>query len=205
MRANQRYQKVTGKEGSKVTEPLSTTQRGTVNVEFALPSQLLSDMTSMAEAALTNALEFCAQKMGLHSLQVVTGRLQQGDSTTCGYFHYGLAEQVAEHLSGLDEDVKAVYLYNYDATPEDICFGEATPASQIHLIIWAQRKTAALNSLVTALDRALVQGYAALIGTRQLMHLLDVQVIDDDDVKSRAGYGALLSSLHLPSIEVWRR
>ncbi|MBC7264881.1 MAG: hypothetical protein H5T64_11085 [Chloroflexi bacterium] len=188
-----------------MTEPLSTTEMGTVNVEFALPSQSLSDMTGMADAAVTKALEFCAQKMGLHGPQAVIDRLRQGDSTACGYFHYGLAEQVAKHLAEFDEDVKTVYLYSYDATPEDVCFGEATPASQVHLIIWAQRKTAALNSLVNALDRALVEGYGTMIGTPQLMHLLDVQIIDDDDVKRRVGYGALLSSLHLPPIEIWRR
>jgi hypothetical protein len=77
--------------------------------------------------------------------------------------------------------------------------------SLIHLIAWAERKTSALDSLVEALDRALVQHYADLIGQHQLAHLLDVQVIDDADVKNRVGYGAMLSSLYQKPIQVWKR
>jgi hypothetical protein len=62
-----------------------------------------------------------------------------------------------------------------------------------------------LDSLVEALDRALVQHYADLIGQHQLAHLLDVQVIDDADVKNRVGYGAMLSSLYQRPIQVWKR
>jgi hypothetical protein len=44
-----------------------------------------------------------------------------------------------------------------------------------------------------------------MIGTRQLAHLLDVQIVDDADVKNRVGYGAMLSSLHHRPIQVWER
>jgi len=176
-----------------------------VDVTFTAPPLLLPDIASTAEVALTQALEFCAQKMGLDSPQVVVDRLRQGDSTAFGYWHYGLAEQVAEYLAAWNEDVKAVYIYDYGATPEDSCFGEMTPAEPVHLIVWAQRKTAALESLVAALDRALVQGCADLINRAKLMHLLDVQVVDDADAENRTGYGALLSSLYHPPIQVWKR
>jgi len=105
----------------------------------------------------------------------------------------------------LDENVKAVYVVDYDATPQDLCFGEATPTSLIHLLVWAERKTGALDSLVAALGLALAQRYADLTGRPRLTHLLDVQVIDDADVKNRVGYGALLSSLHHRPIQVWKR
>jgi hypothetical protein len=73
------------------------------------------------------------------------------------------------------------------------------------LIVWAKRKTSALDSLVEALNRALVQRYAELIGPSQLAHLLDVQVVNDADVDNRVGYGALLSSLRNRPIKVWER
>jgi hypothetical protein len=73
------------------------------------------------------------------------------------------------------------------------------------LIVWAKRKTSALDSLVEALNRALVQRYAELIGPSQLAHLLDVQIVNDADVKNRVGYGALLSSLRNRPIKVWER
>ena len=188
-----------------MTEVSSMTQTEVVDVEFTAPPLQLPDAASMAEATLAKALEFCAQKMGFDSHQAVVGHLRQGDSTTCSYYHYNLAKQVAEFLGALDENVKAVYICDYDATPEDLCFGEATQASLVHLVVWARRKTGALNSLVAALDRALVQSYADLIGMRQLAHLLDVQVIDDADVENRVGYGAMLSSIYHRPIQVWER
>jgi hypothetical protein len=162
-----------------MAEASSVTQTGVVDVEFTAPPLQLPDAASMAEATLAKALEFCA--------------------------HYNLAKQAAEFLGALDENVKAVYICDYDATPEDLCFGEATQASLVHLVVWARRKTGALNSLVAALDRALVQSYADLIGMRQLAHLLDVQVIDDADVENRVGYGAMLSSIYHRPIQVWER
>jgi len=188
-----------------MAEVFQARQTEVMDVEFAAPSLRLPDADSTAEFVLTRALDFCAQKMGADSVQTAIDCLRQGNSTACQYCHYSLAKQVAESLGALDENVKAVYILDYDATPEDICFGEATQPSLIHLIVWAERKTGALDSLVAALDRALAQRYGDLIGRHQLMHLLDVQVIDDADVKQRVGYGALLSSLHHRPIRLWER
>ena len=188
-----------------MAEVFQTRQTEVMDVEFAAPSLRLPDADSTAEFALTRALDFCAQKMGADSVQTAIDCLRQGNSTACQYCHYSLAKQVAESLGALDENVKAVYVVDYDATPEDLCFGEATPTSLIHLIVWAERKTSALDSLVAGLDLALAQKYADLTGQHQLAHLLDVQVIDDADVKQRVGYGALLSSLHHRPIRLWER
>jgi len=158
-----------------------------------------------AQVVLTQAVEYCAQKMRIGSWQGVINRLMKGDGQACEYWHYSVAKQVAEALGTLDENMKAAYIYDYDATPEDLCFGEAGRALPIHLIVWAQPKTAALNVLVETWDRALVQGYVEMIGGCQPAHLLDVQVIDDADVEKRVGYGALLSSLRHRPIQVWER
>ena len=188
-----------------MSEVFSTKQAEVMNVEFTAPPLRLPNAASTAEAALTKALEFCARKMKLDSHQAVVDHLRQGDRTACSYCHYSLAKQVAEYLGAFDENVKVVYICDYDATSEDLCFGEAAQTSPIHMIVWADRNTGALNSLVAALDRALVQSYADLLGTSQLRYLLDVQVIDDADVENRIGYGALLSSIYHRPIQVWER
>ncbi len=181
------------------------TQNHAATLEFALSPQQILDADSMAKTALDKALRFCAQKMNLGDSHVAVLLLQQENDAAYGYFYYDLAVHVAEYLGTLDGEVKAVYLYDYDATSEDACFGKMAVPPVLHLIAWAQRKTVALSSLAEALDRALVQNYAELMGTSQLAHLLDVQVVDDADVENRVGYGTLFSSLHYRPIQVWER
>jgi len=188
-----------------MTKVSSTEVVEQVDVESTTPQLRLPDADSVAEVALAQALEFCAQKVGLAGRQAVVEHLRQGDSNTCKYCNYSLAKQVAESIGTLDENIKAIYVADYDATPEDLCFGEKAQPSPIHLIAWVERKTSALDSLVEALNRALVQHYADMIGTSQLTYLLDVQAVNDDDVKNRVGYGALLSSLRNRPIKIWER
>ena len=183
----------------------STTTMTQADVYPSLPQFRLSDAESTAEIVLTQAMEFCALKMGLSSSQDVLVRLRQGDSDACGYCHYSVARQVAASLGELDENVKSVYVIDYDATPEDLCFGKEAKTLPIHLIVWAERKTKALDSLVESLDNALVQHYTNLTGPCKLAQMLDVQIVDDADVRNRVGYGAMLSSLYQRPIQVWER
>jgi hypothetical protein len=187
---------------SKVTEHKTKTQ---VEVSPSVSQLRLPDSESTADIIVAQALGFCARKMGLADHQAVIARLQRGDGNACKYCHYSVAKQVAESLGALDRKIKAIYIADYDATPQDLCFGEETSGLLIHLIIWVERKTKALDSLVDALDQALVQRYADAVGARQLAHLLDIQLVDDHDVENRIGYGAMLSSLYNRPIQIWER
>ena len=176
-----------------------------MDVEVAEPLPGPPDVALTARVILSQAMEYCAQKMRLGSWQTVLNRLMKGDSQVCEYCHYSVAKQVAETLGALDENIGAIYVHDYDATPEDLCFGEAGQALPIHLIIWTQRKTAALNAMVETWDRALAESYAEITGGHKPAHLLDVQVVDSADVEKRIGYGSLLSSLHQRPLQIWRR
>jgi hypothetical protein len=176
-----------------------------------MPQFRLPDADSTAHIVLTQALAFCADKMGLASGQDALARMQgelrtrTGDGCTRKYCHYSVAKQVAASLGALDDHVKAAYVIEYDATPEDLCFGQETPGLPIHLILWAERKTKALDALIASLDHALTGRYAEMLGLHRLAHVLDVQVVDDADVENRVGYGAMLSSLHQQPIQIWKR
>jgi hypothetical protein len=141
--------------------------------------------------------------MGLVGRLPVADLLRQGNRDAYKYCQYSIAKQVAESLGVLDRTIKSVYIIEYDATPEDMCFNEKAPASLIHMIVWTDRKTKALDSLVNAFDRALVQRFSEVVATDQLTHLLDVQAVNDEDVENRVGYGAVLSSLHNRPIRIW--
>jgi hypothetical protein len=160
--------------------------------------------TNSTENMISDAIAFCAQKMGQDSAEAVVDRLRQNDKTVCGYFLHGIAKRLAVSLGAVDEHVRAVYVLDYDATPEDLCFGTLDRGMPlIHLIVWAERKTAALGSLVAALDLALARACADLVGGSAAAGLLDVQVVDDADVENRTGYGALLHSIHHRPIQIW--
>jgi len=186
--------KITAVERTKVSE----VQAG--EAPFRFP-----DTNSTAEVVLNEGIAFCARKMRLNDPQEVVKRLQQSDTSACQYCRYGLAKKVAECVGNLDDNTRSVYVLDYDATPHDLCFGQANQKSPIHLIVWAERKTDALTSLVAALDRALARRYADLISAPDLTRLLDVHVVDDVDVEECVGYGALLSSSHNRPIRVWKR
>ncbi|MBC8449739.1 MAG: hypothetical protein H8D78_18565 [Chloroflexi bacterium] len=188
-----------------MAEDSTTKQFDMVDLRFTAPSLQLPDAASAAEQVLSKALEFCAQKMHFDSHQTVVSRLRQGDRDACSYCYYSVAKQVGEYLGAWDENVKAVYICDYDATPEDLCFAETVQSPPIHMIIRVDRKTSALNSLVAALDRALVQKYVSLTAMSQMAYFLDAQVVDDTDVEKRIGYGTMLSSMHHRPIQVWGR
>ena len=180
-------------------------QAEVMDVKTTLPALQMPNAVSTAEDILDKAMDFCAKKMGFDSPQTAIDHLKKGDRPACEYCQYSIAQQVGAALGALDDNVRSVHMFEYDATPEDICFSEVAQTPLLHLIVWTERKTEALKSLVTMLDQALAQSYAQLIGPRQLQHFLDAQVIDDAEVKGRIGYGALFSSLHHRPLKVWER
>ena len=165
----------------------------------------LPDAISTSGIVLAQALEYCAQKLGLAGAQEAVERIKAGNPAACGYCHYSVAKQVAEALGALDQNVRAAYVYDYDATPQDLCFGETVQATPVHLLVWTERKTEALNSLVEALDQALARQLRNMLGNGPRTHVLDVQIVDDADVETRTGYGGLLSSLYHRPVKVWER
>jgi hypothetical protein len=177
------------------------------SIEFALPPASTSDATGIARDIMQHALEFCAQKSGVDGVSSgpVAQSVRQAGSNVGIYLRYGIASGLAARLGQLDESVRAVYLYEYEATAEDLAFCAAQPATPIHLIVWAAHKTGALRSLVAGLARAITEQYAETVGTDTPRHLLDVQIVDDAEVEGHTGYAGLLRSVHQPPLTIWRR
>jgi len=177
----------------------------TAEVKMTAPALRLLDATSILEGAWDEALAYCTAKLGCGDARVAMERFSKGDPTASGYCGYSLAQRIAKCLGEMDKDVKGVYLFENEATPDDLCFAETERPAMIHLLIWTERRTAALNALLAALNAALAEGYANLFGVSRPRHLLDTQITDNAEVKERVGYGALLVSLQHRPIEVWRR
>ena len=172
---------------------------GVLDVELTYP-----DAANAASGALTAALEFCAGKMGLSGSDAALDLLKDGDSRALSYFEYDLGKQIAEYISALDAEVQSAYLYEDEATPEDSAFGEPRP-TMVHMILWAKRKTKALSSVVAGMEQALGRRWADLIGVSQPVHLLDAQIVDDNEVRAGTGLAALLKGIHQPPLPIWKR
>ncbi len=181
-----------------MTDTLTVTY-SMAGVQFMVP-----DAGTAADAALQEGLAYCADRMRLTSVEAAIEQLHQGNRPARSYFEYGLAKGLAEQLGGLDDEVQAAYIYDADATAEDVIFGQAVP-TLVHVIVYARRKTNALGSLLTALDRELVSSYAERMHCPDLMHLVDIQVVDDEEIANKIGYGALLTSLHHRPLPIWKR
>jgi hypothetical protein len=167
------------------------------------PATPLSDVNTMAQAALDRALGYTAAQMEFTDPEFAVGHIRQGDRAACEHFQYALAGQVAEYLHAFDQNVRSVHLYDCDATPEDTIFNPQPQNSLLHLIVRTDRKSSALGALIQAFDRALAVCYGRRLATPQISYVLDVQLVDEDEVRNRTGYGALLSSIYLRPTLIW--
>lgn len=163
----------------------------------------VDDAASIARAIVGSAVERVSARLGVDP-QDVPEILQRGEELARGEFKLGLARRAAEFLGLYDEDVKAVYVYDHEGRSQG-GGGEEPRRWQVHLIVWTEPKTAALKSLVSALDRAL----GGVLGESErgagAEHCLDVQLVDNADIRSDAGYAALLSSPRFRPTRVWQR
>ncbi|MFC1912094.1 hypothetical protein ACFLXG_02945 [Chloroflexota bacterium] len=169
----------------------------------SLPRQL--DPLSTCESIVTKALQTSTNKMGLGDVKALIACMKEGDSMAFNYYYYNIAKELGEVLGSWDKNIRAVYAHDYDgATPEEACCENTSLFSLIHMIIWAERKTNALDALVETINHAMVQQHRHMLGLINLEYVLDIQVIDDEDVRNRTGHAALLKSIYQPPTQVWR-
>jgi hypothetical protein len=134
---------------------------------------------------------------------------RSGACEVCESIRYGVAGAVAEYLGSLDSSVKAVYLYEPEyATAADEAVADRPNLSPgISMLVWADRKSPALSAVLEALNEALAVegGKLACPKANALCWMLDAQIVDDQQVAERSGYGALVSSVFVRPVELWRR
>jgi hypothetical protein len=167
------------------------------------------DNSVQLQEIMDNAMLFCAEKVGLRSKEEVMAARKQGDCALCDYLRYGLAKELSAQLASLDETIKAVYVYE----PEIITGGDSLLSTgppmvpAMNMIVWVSRKTAALESLLASTIRGLEEQLMELGCDRanSLCHMLDTNLVDDEEVRASRGYGALLSSVQVLPIPIWRR
>jgi hypothetical protein len=173
-------------------------QMSTINFDNAIVAKMIE-----------NAVGFCSQKIGLKDREQVLAALHCGDCSVCEYLRYGLAKGLAEYLGSVDDTVKAIYTYEpgYATSVDEPAPGRPNLTPGINLLAWVSRKSAALSSVVASMGSALSEecGRFTCPNANVLCYELDVKVADDDEVRRRTGYGALIDSLYVRPMEIWHR
>ena len=80
----------------------------------------------------------------------------------------------------------------------------------VKMIVWASRKSAALAALTSVLN---MLGTAIATQPKQLVcfksnalcYAVEAHIVDHTEVFGRTGYGALVESLYVRPMEIWRR
>ena len=157
-------------------------------------SKLVDRVTNMLE----DSLRYSAEKLGKTDAMDL---LKQNNGHALGYFRYRLAGQVGIYLGETSEHVLEVYVY-----PE-MCHEEITATLPLTLIVHVERYTAALESIVDALQSSLLDEYKKIFSpvTDNLSIFLNVHIVDEDDFLKRKGLAAAVNSLHTPALRVWKR
>ena len=165
--------------------------------------------SDVAANVMDEALEFCAGKTGLKGKEAAREALHTGDCCVCEYLRYALVQGVAKYLGAVDDTVQAIYTYEpeYATSGDEPITDRSDLSPGLNLIARVTRKNATLSSVVASVSLALAEEYKQL-GCPKVNALcceLDVKVADDEEVHKRTGYGALINSLYVRPIEVWRR
>lgn len=126
------------------------------------------------------------------------------------YFHrlkYRLAAGVARELSANDPRVQAVYIYEPTAGAEDEAGGEPPLDPTLHMLVMVTAPSAALQSFVESLDRALTLSLRQLPspGFARRDSVLDVNLVTEEEARHGTGWAALLTSAFAPPTKLWER
>jgi len=165
--------------------------------------------SAVMKRMMEHALDFAAEKVGHKGREQIIAALKRGDCSVCEYMRHGLAQKVGEYIGSVDSSVKAVYTYEPEyATAADGPIPDRPNLSPaISMIAWADRKSAALAVVVNILSSAVAEELRRFgcPKANALCHTLDVRIVDDDEVLGRLGYGALINSIYVRPMEIWRR
>jgi hypothetical protein len=158
---------------------------------------------------IDSALVFCAELSGFASRQQALDVIRGGDCCACSYLRHGLCKELGEYLGGIDASVMAVYAYEpeYSTGVNDIADIGRERMGGINLVVSVDRRSAAFTSILASLEDAVREATRPLICPKGngSCYMLDVKVADEQEVATRRGYGALISSIHVRPLRVWSR
>jgi hypothetical protein len=165
---------------------------------------------SFTDDLVDRAISACAQEYFAGDIRQMNQALLQGQYLYCKCVIDHLAVQIGEYLGQVDKTVKAVFQYE-PTDASQIVQGESSASQEkpsgINLVVWVERKSAALSALVDTLESVLTASQTKIgcIEDEPESFTLDVRMVDDDEVDQGRGYGLLVQNAYLHSKPVWSR
>jgi hypothetical protein len=162
---------------------------------------------SLTDKMLDQAISECAGKLFAGDTLRMRQSLLQSHCENCQCVAESLARLIGDYLGRVDRTVKAVY--NYQPLVED----NLEPRERydnfvgINLLVWVERKSAALSALLQTLDESLKvsRKHIGCAVATPACFALDVKFVSDHDVQEGHGLGLLIHSSAIRSIPVWKR
>lgn len=155
-----------------------------------------SDLSIVVSSYFTEAIAACCKKMNVRGKKEVVELLNKNNEFAHGCFRYSMATLITEYLVEVEPSVQRV---GYSEEP-DVPIWQ----SPICLVIFVDKKTAALTSLLNALNISIVAELKRLFPEHlsDLKYFLAAMVIDNQDAeKNSNGYKSLIN----PIITIWKR
>jgi hypothetical protein len=162
---------------------------------------------TLTDKMINQGLAECAEAHFAGDVRKVRKALLLGQCRYCKCLSDSLARQISEYLGQVDSRVKAVYQYEAAFVPETVEGDGANVHTGIHLIVWVERKSAALSALTETLKVIVADSLQALGCPRATpdCYTLDLEIVDARDFNERHGFGLLVENSYLRSYLIWQR
>jgi Pyruvate phosphate dikinase, AMP/ATP-binding domain len=162
---------------------------------------------ALTDKMFDQAIAECADEIFAGDALRMRKSLLQSHCENCQCVAVCLARLIGEYLGQVDRTVKAVYNYQpLEGTGKEP-IGTSEPFVGINLVVWVERKSAALSALLETLESAFKASrnqIGCAIATPACF-ALDVMLVSDHDVQEGQGLGLLIRAASIRSIPVWNR
>ncbi|HKZ54850.1 MAG TPA: PEP/pyruvate-binding domain-containing protein [Anaerolineales bacterium] len=162
---------------------------------------------ALADKMVERAVAQCAQTHFAGDARRARQALLRGQCEHCQCVSDYLVEQIGETLGQVAGSVRAVYRLEAMEAPARTEGQAPERHAGIHLVIWVDRKSPALRALAGTLETVLADSQRRLgcpFATPDC-YTLDMEMVDDRDVRERRGFGLLVERPQLRARPVWDR
>ncbi len=172
-------------------------------------SKPVSSFREIARQMFRRAIVQSAPQLGLKGSAQVVASLRRGYCQSCETLRFNLARQVADYISVVDPDLRALYLYDpeYASGDYECAKTASSPSSGIHLIAWTRAKKSIPSDTLQELRAAFHDARNDFLCPEAsgLCFSLNVAVVNDAEVRARKGYAAMIDSTTIRPTQVWTK